>query len=164
MRRSISVLIAAAVASSTVSFTPASAMPAAPKATSNNGPAVQLVRDRADGGRGGHWRRGHRRGGHWGGGHRGYGHRGYGHYGSGYGFGLGAFGFGTGLLLGSQLGYYGGGYYGSPYYGNGYYGNGYSGGGYDDYDVACAQRYRSYDPYSNTFLGYDGYRHPCRLY
>jgi len=27
---------------------------------------------------------------------------------------------------------------------------------------ACAQRYRSYDPASGTFLGYDGARHPCR--
>jgi hypothetical protein len=25
----------------------------------------------------------------------------------------------------------------------------------------CAQRYRSYDPASGTFLGYDGVRHPC---
>jgi len=25
----------------------------------------------------------------------------------------------------------------------------------------CAQRYRSYDPVSGTFLGYDGHRHPC---
>lgn len=25
----------------------------------------------------------------------------------------------------------------------------------------CAQRYRSYDPASGTYLGYDGYRHPC---
>ena len=25
----------------------------------------------------------------------------------------------------------------------------------------CAQRYRSYDPYSGTYLGYDGFRHPC---
>jgi hypothetical protein len=25
----------------------------------------------------------------------------------------------------------------------------------------CAQRYRSYDPASGTFLGYDGQRHPC---
>lgn len=25
----------------------------------------------------------------------------------------------------------------------------------------CARRYRSYDPVSQTFLGYDGYRHPC---
>ena len=25
----------------------------------------------------------------------------------------------------------------------------------------CMQRYRSYDPGSGTFLGYDGQRHPC---
>jgi BA14K-like protein len=25
----------------------------------------------------------------------------------------------------------------------------------------CSQRYRSYDPASGTFLGYDGLRHPC---
>jgi hypothetical protein len=27
---------------------------------------------------------------------------------------------------------------------------------------SCAQRYRSYDPASGTFLGHDGARHPCR--
>lgn len=26
---------------------------------------------------------------------------------------------------------------------------------------SCAQRYRSYDPVSGTFLGRDGARHPC---
>ncbi|WP_162136760.1 BA14K family protein, partial [Bradyrhizobium elkanii] len=25
----------------------------------------------------------------------------------------------------------------------------------------CAQRYKSYDPASGTYLGYDGRRHPC---
>jgi len=25
----------------------------------------------------------------------------------------------------------------------------------------CARRYRSYDPASGTYLGYDGLRHPC---
>jgi hypothetical protein len=25
----------------------------------------------------------------------------------------------------------------------------------------CAQRYKSYDPASGTYLGYDGVRHPC---
>jgi hypothetical protein len=25
----------------------------------------------------------------------------------------------------------------------------------------CAQRYRSYDPASGTYMGYDGLRHPC---
>ena len=29
-------------------------------------------------------------------------------------------------------------------------------------DVAyCQQRYKSYDPASGTYLGYDGQRHPC---
>lgn len=27
---------------------------------------------------------------------------------------------------------------------------------------SCARRYRSYDPASGTFLGYDGKRHPCQ--
>lgn len=30
-----------------------------------------------------------------------------------------------------------------------------------DYPAYCAQRFRSYDPASGTFLGYDGMRHPC---
>ena len=30
-----------------------------------------------------------------------------------------------------------------------------------DYSAYCAQRYRSYDPASGTFLGFDGLRHPC---
>jgi hypothetical protein len=25
----------------------------------------------------------------------------------------------------------------------------------------CMQRFRSYDPYSMTYLGHDGFRHPC---
>jgi hypothetical protein len=28
-------------------------------------------------------------------------------------------------------------------------------------DTYCAQRYRSYDPASGTFMGYDGQRRPC---
>ncbi|WP_341874514.1 BA14K family protein [Methylobacterium nodulans] len=27
--------------------------------------------------------------------------------------------------------------------------------------AACAQRFKSYDPKSGTYLGYDGRRHPC---
>jgi hypothetical protein len=27
----------------------------------------------------------------------------------------------------------------------------------------CLDRYRSYDPYSDTYIGRDGYRHYCRL-
>jgi hypothetical protein len=31
----------------------------------------------------------------------------------------------------------------------------------DDSVGYCMQRYRSYDPNSGTYLGNDGYRHPC---
>ena len=27
----------------------------------------------------------------------------------------------------------------------------------------CLNHYQSYDPYSDTYVGYDGYRHRCRL-
>ena len=30
-----------------------------------------------------------------------------------------------------------------------------------DADAYCASRYRSYDPASGTYLGYDALRHPC---
>lgn len=33
--------------------------------------------------------------------------------------------------------------------------------GYDAHVGWCAQRYRSYDPESNTFIGYDGRPHRC---
>jgi len=83
-------------------------------------------------------------------------------------------GFWPGFAAGAAIGglgsyaYYGGGYgyYDDPYYyGDSYY--------YDEPSVAvvpdsggdsaayCAQRYRSYDPASGTYLGYDGLRHPC---
>jgi BA14K-like protein len=32
---------------------------------------------------------------------------------------------------------------------------------YDNAISYCMNRFRSYDPYSRTYLGYDGYRHPC---
>ena len=31
----------------------------------------------------------------------------------------------------------------------------------DDSVAYCMQRYKSYDPDSGTYLGYDGQRHPC---
>ena len=84
------------------------------------------------------------------------------HRGFGWGFGAGFLG---GAIVGGALAspyYYGGPYYyGEPYppaaYGPGYYpAPGYGGdAGY------CASRYRSYDPATGTFLGYDGLRHPC---
>jgi hypothetical protein len=78
-----------------------------------------------------------------------------------YGYGYGAGGFVAGALLGSAITaprYYGGGPY---YYGGGpYYGGAYASapGGSVEY---CMQRYRSYDPRSGTYMGYDGQRHPC---
>jgi hypothetical protein len=81
-------------------------------------------------------------------------------------------GFWPGVAAGAAIGALGSyAYYGGPYYGDSYY------YGDDDYyddsasvavvpdgggDPAyCAQRYRSYDPASGTYLGYDGLRHPC---
>jgi len=91
--------------------------------------------------------------------------RGGGWHGRGVGLGLG---LAAGAVVGSALA--------APYY-YGEYGYGYGPYAYDDgYDGAyaaapayggdrdeayCAQRYRSYDPSSGTFLGYDGARHPC---
>jgi hypothetical protein len=94
--------------------------------------------------------------------HDGWRHRGY---------GPGA-GFVAGLAAGSALGYgYGyGGYYDPSYYGDVYAYDDGDDGGYAAPGVVvsggvdpayCAQRYRSYDPASGTYLGYDGLRHPC---
>jgi hypothetical protein len=87
----------------------------------------------------------------------------------GWGWGLG--GFAAGAIIGSALAapYYYGGYYPYGYYpAYGYpppaYGPGYGApaavGPGDDVGY-CAQRYKSYDPATGTFLGYDGQRHPC---
>ena len=75
-----------------------------------------------------------------------------------------------GAIASQSYGYYGGpGYYapGYPgYYDDQYYDDGAvavapgPGGGGDD-PAYCAQTYRSYDPRSGTYLGYDGLRHPC---
>ena len=63
------------------------------------------------------------------------------HYGSGWGFESGAD------------------YYVDHYHGN-YYGNyNYGGGGHVKW---CLNRYRSYNPRTDTFVGRDGYRHRCR--
>jgi hypothetical protein len=94
-------------------------------------------------------------------------------YWRGRGWGWGG-GWGGPLVAGAIVGgalaaapYYGGGYYyGAPY--GAPYGYGYGpppGAAYSDApppdDGYCAQRYRSYDPASGTFLGNDGRRHPC---
>jgi hypothetical protein len=104
---------------------------------------------------GGGWNGGGWNGGGWNGGYR-HGHR-HGGFWPGVAIGVG---------VGSTYGYYGSPYYGSPYYDDSY-------GYYDDTTVAagppagddsvayCMQRYKSYDPASGTYLGYDGQRHPC---
>jgi hypothetical protein len=55
-------------------------------------------------------------------------------------------------------------YYGSPYYyDDEYYDEGVVAAAPvgDDSVAYCMQTYRSYDPQSGTYLGYDGQRHPC---
>lgn len=77
---------------------------------------------------------------------------------NGIGIGIGA-GILGGLILGQALR--------DPYYQDryDYYDDRY----YRDIDVPnddeavsyCFSRFKSYDPNSGTYLGYDGYRHPC---
>jgi hypothetical protein len=64
----------------------------------------------------------------------------------------------AGALIGGALAapYYAPGYYPGPVYGVPAYGP--PPGNAIAY---CMQRFRSYDPASGTYLGYDGYRHPC---
>jgi BA14K-like protein len=71
-----------------------------------------------------------------------------------YGCGVGA-GFLAGAIIGgaivnSQQRYYGP----APVYE-------YEGPPRGDVVAYCMDRYKSYDPRSGTYLGYDGYRHPC---
>jgi hypothetical protein len=68
-------------------------------------------------------------------------------------------GFRPGIVLGFP--YYGYGYGPAYYDDDDYYdevGPAYAG---DDGIAQCQARYRSFDPESGTFLGYDGLRHPC---
>jgi BA14K-like protein len=108
-----------------------------------------------------------------GGGYRGGG--GYAYRGGGYrgGYYRGGGGFIPGAVAGAVIGGaiassaypYGYGYYGAPaYYDDQYYDDGAvavaPAPGADD-AAYCAQRFRSYDPASGTYLGNDGLRHPC---
>jgi hypothetical protein len=119
---------------------------------------------RYGGGYGGQWggNNGQYRGGHHGG-HNYY--RGRHHYGHG-GYG-GYYGYPGGLWLGFGGPYYGGWYDGYADYGYSdyaYYDDGYdaqySSGG--DHVQWCLNRYRSYNPRTDTYMGYDGLRHVCR--
>jgi len=98
---------------------------------------------------------------------------GYGRTGIGYGRGIGpGWGLAAGAALGTAAAYYGGG----DYYGNSGYGA-YANAAYDtsgdtyilhgnymnesDAVAYCAQRFRSYDVESRTFLAYSGQRVSC---
>jgi len=88
-------------------------------------------------------------GGHWG--HRGWGGRGYyGGYRGGWGGAAAGLGLGlaTGAIIGGALASQPYAYEPAPVYGG-------------DVVAYCMSRFKSYDPASGTYLGYDGYRHPC---
>ena len=65
-------------------------------------------------------------------------------------WGAGIAGFAAGAILGGALAAQPR-YYGPPAYA-------YEA---DPADAYCFRRFKSYDPRSGTYLGYDGYRHPC---
>ncbi len=160
---------------------PAKAMPLDNALSTGNATSglLEYVRGGGRGGGGGHFGGGHFGGGaRFGGGHFGGGgrHFGGGHFGGyrgggyafrgGYGFRRYGAPFIGGLALGAVA---------APYYYGGYpdnyvdnYVDNYDYGAYagddgvpDDAVAACAQRFKSYDPQSGTYLGYDGQRHPC---
>ena len=93
---------------------------------------------------------------------------GYAHgYGPGYGIGAGAAALATGALIGGAIASRDQGYYPVQTY------PAYSDPGYVYSDAGptvynnggsvayCEQTYTSYDPASGSYLGYDGFRHPC---
>jgi hypothetical protein len=68
-----------------------------------------------------------------------------------------------GALASQSYDYYGGpGYYAPGYYDDQYYDDSVAvAPGGDDAVAYCMQTYRSYDPRLGTYLGNDGFRHPC---
>lgn len=82
--------------------------------------------------------------------------------GNGYGVGVGA-GLATGVIIGGAMQQ---GYYPSDSYVYSDPGPAYDNAGPQvveegDATTYCERTYRSYDPVSGTYLGYDGLRHPC---
>ncbi len=75
-------------------------------------------------------------------------HRDYRGYNAGAAVAAGIIGLGVGAAIASQPRYY---YDDGPVYDRD-----------PDYDAYCFSKYRSYDPRTGTYLGYDGYRHPCQ--
>jgi hypothetical protein len=104
--------------------------------------------------------------GHWNGGYA-HGYGSWHGYGSGYGLGVGAAALATGALIGGAIDTQNQGYYTDqnyPEYSNpGYVYGAAAPVAYNNGDSVayCQQTYRSYDPASGSYLGYDGFRHPC---
>jgi hypothetical protein len=97
-----------------------------------------------------------------------YRHGGYARgYGQGYGVGAGIAGLAAGAVIGGVIATQNQGYYPAepdtvyPDQGPGYYDAGPQVADQGDTVAYCQQTYRSYDPASGTYLGYDGLRHPC---
>ncbi len=83
--------------------------------------------------------------------------------GHGWGWGVGA-GIAAGALIGAGIAASRPYYYDPYYYGPAYYGPPpvvYGPPAVGDGVAYCMRRFRSYDPASGTYLGYDGLRHPC---
>jgi len=85
----------------------------------------------------------------------------------GYGVGAGVAAVAAGALIGGAIASQNQGYYPAatyPVYSDPGYGYSYPAPAvYNNGDsiAYCEQTYRSYDPGSGTYLGYDGFRHPC---
>lgn len=75
-------------------------------------------------------------------------HHKHGHHGWGYGA-AGVAGLAAGALIANSLAQPQVVYAAPPAYGSNWY-------------AYCASRYRSFDPRTGTYVGYDGYRRPCR--
>lgn len=69
-------------------------------------------------------------------------HHGYGYHRRGYGWGPAIGGLAAGAIIGGAIANS-------------------NARAADRTDAYCSQRFRSYDPGSGTYLGYDGQRHPC---
>lgn len=101
------------------------------------------------------------------GGYRAHSNRGHGFGGIGLGLAAGPL-IGGAILGATRPSYYPYGGY-DNYYPYGGYDNGYDDPGYvssppytgGDEISYCQQRFRSYDPASGSYLGFDGLRHPC---
>jgi hypothetical protein len=142
MRRPVSILMAATLAASSAALGVAPAAAVTPAPAISTGPAGAAIPVESDNSAK-WWYRGQKHGhGHH---HNRHDHRYYDYddddYDAGAAFLFGAIGgLTTGAIIGSQRSYGGSGW-----------------------AAACAAKYRSFDPRTGTYLGYDGYRHPCRL-